>query len=63
MSHGRTIEGRHTVQRLHSAFCRIETLLNWCVTARIRCDILVEAMPVVCFEKSQSRSSDIKRRR
>jgi hypothetical protein len=45
MSHG-IIEGRHTVQRLHIALCRIDTLLSWCVTPRSGCDILVEAMPV-----------------
>ena len=35
-----------TAQRVHSAFGRIDRLLNWCVTPRMGADILVEAMPV-----------------
>jgi hypothetical protein len=34
-------------QRLERAPCRIDSLLNWCVTPRMGADILVEAMPDV----------------
>jgi hypothetical protein len=44
----------HTAQRVHSAFGRTDSRLNWCVTPRMGAEIFVEAMPVVVVQVFQS---------